>query len=148
MPASLRYLVHETNVWVEVTNLVIPGLNDSEAELHELAAWVASELGPDVPLHFSAFHPSHRMLDVSRTTPAALCRARQIAIDEGLRFVYTGNIADEEGSTTWCPGCGASLVVRTGYTVTKNVIDDGRCPGCGAIIPGLAPPRPPFAGQS
>jgi len=134
---TLRYLVHETDIWVEVTNLVIPGLNDSEAELHELAAWIASDLGPDVPLHLSAFHPSHRMLDVSRTPPATLRKARQIAIDEGLHFVHTGNIADEEGSTTYCPQCGASLLVRNGYTVTKDAIADGHCPTCAALIPGI-----------
>ena len=133
---TLRYLVHETDVWVEVTNLVIPGLNDSEAELHDLAGWVVSELGPDVPLHFSAFHPSHRMTDVPRTPPATLRHARQIALDEGLRFVYTGNIADEEGSTTWCPGCGAALIIRTGYAVTKDAIRDGHCPDCGTAVAG------------
>jgi len=144
---TLRYLVHETPVWVEVTNLVIPGLNDSDAELHELAAWMAYELGPDVPLHFSAFHPSHRLLDAPRTPPATLRRARQIAIDEGLHFVYTGNIADEEGSTTYCPQCHAALIVRNGYTVTKDAIKDGRCPSCGAVIPGLVPPPPPSAAR-
>jgi len=134
---TLRYLVRETNVWVEVTNLVIPGLNDSEAELHELAAWIASELGPDVPLHLSAFHPSHRMMDVPRTPLATLRLARRIALDEGLRFVYTGNVADEDGSTTWCPGCGASLVARMGYSVTKAAIEHSHCPNCGAAIPGF-----------
>lgn len=137
---TLRYLAHETNVWVEVTNLVIPGLNDSKAELHELAAWIATELGPDVPLHLTAFHPDHRLLDVPATPPATLRGARQIAQGEGLRFVYTGNVADAEGSTTWCPHCGAALIVRDGYRVTANHIDNGpdngRCAKCGAVIPG------------
>ena len=133
---TLRYLVRETNVWVEVTNLVIPGLNDSEAELHELAAWVAAELGPDVPLHLTAFHPSHRMMDVAATPIATLRRARQIAMGEGLRFVYTGNVADAEGLTTWCPQCGLALVVRTGYRVTKHTLVDGHCAKCGTTVPG------------
>ena len=133
---TLRYLVHETAVWVEVTNLVIPGLNDSEAELHELAAWVASDLGPDVPLHLSAFHPAHRMMDVPRTPAATLRSARRIALGEGLHFVYTGNVADDEGSTTWCPQCGTVLIARAGYTVTEDTIRDGHCPTCGTVIPG------------
>ena len=133
---TLRYLVHETDVWVEVTNLVIPGLNDTPAGLHDLAAWIVSELGPDIPLHLSAFHPSHRMLDAPRTPLSTLRQARQIAIGEGLHFVYTGNVADENGSTTRCPGCSATLVVRAGYTVAKYTIKDSHCPDCGMAIPG------------
>ena len=135
---TLRYLVHETSVWVEVTTLVIPGYNDSDAELHELASWVATELSPDVPLHLTAFHPSHKMLDVPPTPTATLRRARGIALNEGLRFVYTGNIADAEGSTTWCPGCGASVIKRQGYRAdARGLTTDGRCANCGKRIPGL-----------
>ena len=135
---TLRYLVHETSVWVEVTTLVIPGYNDSYAELHQLASWVATELGPDVPFHLTAFHPSHRMLDVPPTTATTIRRARCIALEEGLRFVYTGNIADAEGSTTWCPGCGVSVIKRQGYRAdARGLTTDGRCANCGNLIPGL-----------
>ena len=134
---TLRYLVHETSVWVEVTNLVIPGYNDSDAELDQLATWVATQLSPDVPLHLTAFHPANRMMDVPPTPIATLRRAREIALRAGLRFVYTGNVADAEGSTTWCQKCGASLVVRRGFRVVKNQLTpDGHCPGCGTAVPG------------
>ena len=134
---TLRYLVHETNVWVEVTTLVIPGYNDSEAELHALAAWVATELGPDVPLHLTAFHPSHYMMDVPPTPAETLHQARSIAFSEGLRFVYTGNITDVAGATTWCPDCGTALVERRGYNIAAyRLTPDGCCPGCGTRIPG------------
>jgi len=133
---TLRYLAHETDVWLEVTNLVIPGLNDSDDEITELATWVAMELGPDVPLHLSAFHPSHRLMDVPRTPASTLVRARQLARDAGLRFVYTGNVADTPGSTTWCPSCATALVERDGYAVVANRLMDGCCAACGAPIPG------------
>jgi len=133
---TLRYLAHETEVWLEVTNLVIPGLNDSAAGIRELSAWVATELGPDVPLHLSAFHPSHRMTDVPRTPSSRLFEARRIALDEGLRFVYTGNIADADGATTWCWNCHQPVIERRSFQVVANRLDDGRCHGCGARIPG------------
>jgi len=134
---TLRYLAHETDVWVEVTNLVVPGLNDSDDGITRLARWVITELGPDVPLHLSAFHPSHRMLDVPPTPASKLRRARQLAIDTGLRFVYTGNIADSDGSTTWCWNCHQPLIERRGFEVVRRRIDaDGRCPACGTVIPG------------
>jgi len=132
---TLRYLAHETDVWLEVTNLVIPGLNDSEAGIRHLATWVATELSPDVPLHLSAFHPSHRMMDVPRTPSSTLFEARRIALEEGLRFVYTGNIADTEGATTWCWNCHARLIERRGFQVVSNHLVDGHC-RCGALIPG------------
>ena len=133
---TLRYLAHETNVWFEVTNLVIPGLNDSDGEIAELAAWVATDLSPDVPLHLSAFHPSHRMMDVPRTPFQTLHRARQLAIDAGLRFVYTGNVLDVAGATTCCWHCHQPLIERRGFLVVTYRLDDGRCPDCGALIPG------------
>jgi len=134
---TLRYLAHETSVWVEVTTLVIPGYNDTDAELGQLAAWIASEMGQDVPLHLTAFHPSHRMMDVPPTPASTLRRARTIAINEGLRFVYTGNIVDQEGSTTWCPGCGKALIVRRGYNIAAyRLTADGCCEHCGQAIPG------------
>jgi len=132
---TLRYLAHETDVWLEVTNLVIPGLNDSDGGIRELATWIATELGPDVPLHLSAFHPSHRMMDVPRTPFETLHRARQLAIDAGVCFVYTGNVVDIDGATTWCWNCHAPLIERRGFQVVSNRLVDAHC-NCGALIPG------------
>jgi pyruvate formate lyase activating enzyme len=134
---TLRYLVHETEVWTEVTTLVIPDLNDSPAELDRLTAWVAGELGPDVPLHFSAFHPAARMLDRPRTPLATLRRARDIAKANGLRHVYLGNVPGRDGGTTYCPACGLELVARDSFSVLRRRVGaDGSCPGCGEIVPG------------
>jgi pyruvate formate lyase activating enzyme len=133
---TLRYLVHETTVWTEITTLIIPGLNDSDAELAALSAWVARDLGPDVPLHFSAFHPDYRMTDVPATPKATLTRARAIARAEGLRFVYTGNVHDREGDTTSCPGCGAAVIERDWYEILAANLEHGACGACGATIPG------------
>jgi pyruvate formate lyase activating enzyme len=133
---TLRYLVHETDVWTEITTLLIPGHNDSDAELHELAQWVLRDLGPEVPLHFSAFHPDYKMQDIPATPLATLRRARAIARREGLRFVYTGNVHDREGDTTCCPGCGTSVLVRDWYEIVESRLDRGRCASCGTAIPG------------
>jgi pyruvate formate lyase activating enzyme len=135
---TLRYLVHETDVWVEITTLIIPEENDSDAELHELASWIREELRPDVPLHFSAYHPDYK-LTRPRTPGATLDRARSIATEEGLRFVYTGNVHDPRGGSTWCPGCGALLVERDWYALGRwGLTSDppGHCAGCSARIPG------------
>jgi len=141
---TLKYLVHETNVWVELTTLVIPHQNDSDTEIEQLATWVATELGPDVPLHLSAFHPSHRMLDATPTSPVTLRRAREIAMDQGLRYVYTGNITDQEGSTTFCPNCGQELVVRRGFRVAEmHMTNEGLCQYCDTPIPGHWGASPP-----
>ncbi|MCP5149801.1 MAG: AmmeMemoRadiSam system radical SAM enzyme [Ectothiorhodospiraceae bacterium] len=138
---TLRYLVHETAVWTEITTLLIPGHNDSDAEIGRLAAWVGENLGPDVPLHFSAFHPDFRMLDVPATPPATLRRARRIARDAGLHHVYTGNVHDTEGDTTYCAGCGARLVVRDWYAIEAyRLTDDGCCPDCGTTLVGRFAP--------
>jgi pyruvate formate lyase activating enzyme len=134
---TLRYLVKETNVWTEITTLLIPTLNDSDKELHELAQWVASELGPDVPLHFSAFHPDYKLLDLPRTPAATLTRARRIAMAEGLRFVYTGNVHDPEGDQTLCPGCGTAVISRDWYEILDaKLTSGGACACCGTAIPG------------
>ena len=134
---TLRYLVRETKVWTEITTLLIPGHNDSDQELHRLCEWVASELGPEVPLHFTAFHPDHKMLDVPRTPPATLRRARAIAHEKGLRHVYTGNVHDTEGETTSCAGCGAPLIRRDWYRMLDYQLDEqGRCPKCHAVLAG------------
>jgi pyruvate formate lyase activating enzyme len=135
---TLIYLKRETSVWFEITTLLIPGENDSDAELDALSRWVMRELGPDVPLHFTAFHPDFKMLDKPPTPPATLTRARRIALGNGLRYVYTGNVHDEEGGTTRCPGCGAAVVGRDWYRLTAWALKgDGRCTACGTRIPGV-----------
>ena len=145
---TLTYLVHSTDVWVEVTTLVIPGHNDSSQELGALASWVFRELGPDVPLHFSAFHPDHRMRDVPPTPHATLVRAREIALAAGLRYVYVGNVHDAPGGTTFCPGCGAAVIVRDWYEIVSYRLDAaGRCADCGAAIPGRFAARPGLFGS-
>ncbi|MGB4890752.1 MAG: AmmeMemoRadiSam system radical SAM enzyme [Propionicimonas sp.] len=134
---TIAYLARETSVWLELTTLLIPGHNDSDEELNELAAWVATDVGVDVPLHFSAFHPSHHLQDVPPTPPASLTRARRIALDHGLHFVYTGNVHDPDGDTTWCPGCGGALIRRDWYRILSyRLTPDGRCPDCGLAVPG------------
>jgi pyruvate formate lyase activating enzyme len=140
---TLRYLKHETDVWLEITTLLIPGQNDSEDELRRASAWVAENLGPDVPWHFTAFHPDHRMREVPPTPPTTLRRAREIARAQGLHHVYTGNVRDVEGQSTTCASCGALLVGRDGYEITAFHLDaSGRCAGCGAACPGVFESRP------
>ncbi|MCE1178297.1 MAG: AmmeMemoRadiSam system radical SAM enzyme [Micrococcales bacterium] len=134
---TLRYLVHETDVWVEITTLLIPGHNDDEAGIKEMARWMVDELGPDVPQHFSTFHPDHRMRDVPPTPPATLARAREIAMDAGQHFVYTGNVHDRAGGATHCAGCGTALIERDWYQILAyRLTPDGRCPACGLALPG------------
>jgi pyruvate formate lyase activating enzyme len=134
---TLEYLRHETGVWFEITTLLIPGHNDSDAEIDAETEWIASHLGVDVPLHFTAFHPDFKMLDVPRTPAATLTRARRIALANGLRYVYTGNVHDPAGGTTSCAGCGAPVVVRDWYVISDyELTDDGRCVHCGHSVPG------------
>ena len=134
---TLIYLLQETSVWVEITTLLIPGQNDSDEEIAAMSQWILRELGPDVPLHFSAFHPDHKMMDVPATPRATLMRARDIARRTGLRHVYTGNVHHREGDTTLCPGCGAALIARDWYEIDAYRLDsDGRCPDCGHALAG------------
>lgn len=135
---TLEYLRHHTSVWFEITNLLIPGLNDSEEETDALTRWVVEHLGADVPLHFTAFHPDWKMLDRPPTPPATLRRARQIAHRNGVRYAYTGNVHDVEGGTTGCHECGAPLVVRDWYEMLEwHLTADGRCERCGAPCAGV-----------
>jgi pyruvate formate lyase activating enzyme len=134
---TLRYVHDETDVWLEITTLLIPGLNDSDAEIDAMTRWVFEHLGPDVPQHFTAFHPAFRMMDTPPTTFSSLLRARDIATRNGLHYVYTGNIPDERTQSTWCPGCGAKLIGRFGYRITAWGIDRGRCRSCGRAVPGV-----------
>ena len=134
---TLVYLRHETSVWFEITTLLIPGKNDSDEEITAMSRWIMQELGPDVPLHFSAFHPDHKMTDVPATPPATLVRARNIALKAGLHYVYTGNVHHREGDTTYCPGCQAPLIVRDWYQINQyRLAPDGHCPDCGASVTG------------
>ena len=134
---TLVYLKHETDVWFEITTLLIPGKNDSSEEIEAQSKWIMKEIGPDVPLHFTAFHPDYKMTDIPDTPPETLRRARDIALAEGLRYVYTGNVHDSEGGTTFCPGCRKPLIVRDWYRIlTYHVRVDGKCPHCGTVIAG------------
>lgn len=134
---TLKYLRHETDVWFEVTTLLIPGENDSDSELHRAAEWFAENLGPEVPWHFTAFHPDFKMLDKPHTSPSTLTRAREIARSKGLRYVYTGNVHDREGGTTWCPGCGGLLIERDWYELGKWNLETDRCRFCSYEIAGV-----------
>jgi len=128
---TLRYLKHETEVWFEITNLLIPGENDSDRELDQMTAWVVEELGPDVPMHFTAFHPDFRMMDRPPTPPETLARARRIALENGVRYAYTGNIHDLAGGATRCHACGAALIERDWYELRGWALtDDGCCVAC------------------
>ncbi|HEX2064438.1 MAG TPA: AmmeMemoRadiSam system radical SAM enzyme, partial [Acidimicrobiales bacterium] len=135
---TLEYLKHETDVWFEITNLLIPGHNDSDGEVDQMTAWVVEHLGPDVPMHFTAFHPDFKMLDVPATPPSTLTRAREIAVANGVRYAYTGNVHDQAGGTTYCHDCGLALVVRDWYVLGAcRLTDDGRCGRCGTPCAGV-----------
>ena len=134
---TLVYLKHETQVWFEITTLLIPGKNDSSQEIEAESKWIMKELGPDVPVHFTAFHPDYKMNDIPATPASTLTRARDIALAEGLHYVYTGNVHDTEGGTTYCPACTSALIVRDWYRIEDyRVMPDGKCPDCGTVIAG------------
>jgi pyruvate formate lyase activating enzyme len=133
---TLRFLKDETRVWFEITTLLIPGENDSDSELHAAAEWIATWLGPDVPWHFTAFHPDFKLRDKPATPHATLTRARRIALSKGLRYVYTGNVHDLEGGSTWCPECHRRLIERDGYEIGEYHLRDGRCAFCGTPVAG------------
>jgi pyruvate formate lyase activating enzyme len=140
---TLVYLTHHTSVWLEVTTLLIPGLNDSDQELENLTRWVVEHLGPNVPLHFTAFHPDFRLRDRPPTPPETLRRARRIARKNGVRYAYVGNVHDPEADSTSCHACGAVLIGRDRYELTGWHLDVGnRCPGCGGVCSGVFEPRP------
>jgi pyruvate formate lyase activating enzyme len=134
---TLQYVKHETDTWLEITNLLIPGWNDSDAELEALTRWVVDELGPDVPLHFSAFHPDYKMRDIPRTPPSTLTRAREIALKNGVRYAYTGNVHDSNGASTYCHNCGKRLIYRDWYVLGDwQLTADSACPRCGTPCAG------------
>jgi pyruvate formate lyase activating enzyme len=129
---TLEYLKQHTDVWFEITTLLIPGENDSDRELNQLTTWIVERLGPDVPLHFSAFHPDWKFRDRSSTPPRTLTRAREIAMKNGVRFAFTGNVHDPAGAATYCHRCGALLIGRDWYQLTEwNLTADGHCSKCG-----------------
>jgi pyruvate formate lyase activating enzyme len=135
---TLKYLKHETDVWFEITTLLIPGENDSEAELEELTQWVVKNLGVEVPVHFSAFHPDWKMTDLPRTPIETLSMARKIALKNGIRYAYTGNVHDFEGESTYCHNCGDILIGRDWYQLsTWNLTPDGHCQKCGSPCAGI-----------
>ena len=140
----LVWLKEETNVWFEITNLVIPTLNDDPREIRQLSDWVLEHLGPDVPLHFTAFHPDFKLRDKPRTPPETLHAARKIALNVGLHYVYEGNIHGV-AAHTFCPSCGKLVIRRSWHDVLENLLRDGACPSCGQSIPGrwtsAAPPN-------
>lgn len=135
---TLVYLKHDTKVWFEITTLLIQGENDSDQELDALTKWVVEHLGPDVPIHFTAFHPDYKMLDKPPTPPETLTRARRIAMQNGIRYAYTGNVHDPEGGSTYCHSCGKRLIGRDWYLLTDwNLTEDGRCRFCGTVCAGV-----------
>ena len=140
---TLKYAVHETHVWTEITTLLIPGENDSEEEIEALTSWIARELRRDVPLHFTAFHPDYRMLDVAPTPSATLQKARCIGPKNGLRHVYVGNVQDPARQATLCPTCGLRCIGRDGYKITTYELDaEGACKGCGTKLAGVFADKP------
>ncbi len=140
---TLEYLKRHTRVWFEITTLLIPGENDSEKELEEMTQWVVEHLGPDVPHHFTAFHPDWKMLDKPRTPPETLSLARRIALKNGIRYAYTGNVHDSDGGSTWCHSCGGKLIGRDWYVLHDwNLTPAGACKFCGTPCAGLFEAQP------
>ncbi len=134
---TLLFIKHKTDVWLEITNLIIPGANDQMDSFRDMAQWIKTELGQDVPLHVSAFHPDYKMKDTPRTEMDTLREARDIAREEGLQYVYTGNVIDDEGSSTFCPGCKRCIIKRSGYTLTQYDINESKCMSCQTHIVGV-----------
>jgi len=134
---TLEYLEHETDAWYEITNLLIPEENDGDDELGEMCEWILEHLGDHVPVHFTAFHPDYKMQDKPRTSSQTLRRARQIALDAGLKYAYTGNVHDPDGASTYCPDCGETLIERDWYELgVYNLDEEGNCSQCGYDLPG------------
>lgn len=134
---TLIWLKEETNVWLEITTLLIPGENDSEEETYKMCEWILENLGEEVPLHFTAFHPDFKMINKERTPVSILTRARQIALKTGIKYSYLGNVHDSIGQTTFCPNCEHKLIVRDWHTVKGNNLLNSKCPSCGILIAGV-----------
>ena len=135
---TLEYIHNETDVWLEITTLLIPGMNDSDEEIEEMTQWVVDKLGVNVPMHFSAFHPDWKMRNIPATPSETLARARKIAMNNGVRYAYTGNVHNIEGDSTWCHACQKLLIGRDGYNITDWHLDDeGNCQHCGVRCDGV-----------
>jgi pyruvate formate lyase activating enzyme len=139
---TLRWIRHESSVWLEITNLIIPDANDNPEEIRRMCEWIHRELGDDVPLHFSAFHPDYRMMDTPPTPPQTLFKARDIAMESGLHYVYVGNVLDPPRESTYCPGCGKMLIERRWYDLGTYELDRNHCRFCGYTIAGHFGERP------
>lgn len=140
---TLEYLKHETDVWFEITNLIIPDENDSEKEIAEMSQWVMEHLGPDVPMHFTVFHPDWKMMDKPHTPHDTVRKARQIALDNGIHYAYVGNMHDKSADSTWCHNCGSLLIGRDWYQLSEWQLDtEGRCLSCGSPCAGIFEARP------
>lgn len=140
---TLLYIHHETDIWLELTTLLIPGENDSDREIHAITNWVVEQLGSDVPMHFSAFHPAWKMLDTPATPTSSLKRARSIALENGVNYAYTGNARNPEGDSTWCANCGKLLISRDWYQLGEwNLNADGECKFCGNRCAGVFEEKP------
>jgi pyruvate formate lyase activating enzyme len=140
---TLQYIRHETDTWLELTTLLIPGENDSTQELDAMTTWVVEHLGPDVPMHFTAFHPDWKMQDIARTPASTLSRAREIARANGVRYAYTGNVSDPRGSSTWCHQCGELLIERDWHRLGHwGLNEQGGCSACGTAVPGMFAEQP------
>jgi pyruvate formate lyase activating enzyme len=134
---TLIWIKKETDIWLEITTLLIPGENDSPDEIKAMCNWITANLGDEVPLHFTAFHPDFLMRDKPPTPHATLIMARNTALSEGIKYCYVGNVHDNEGETTYCPDCGAPLIKRDWHSVYGNILVDGKCPKCGTEIAGV-----------
>jgi pyruvate formate lyase activating enzyme len=134
---TLVWLKRDTDVWFEITTLLIPGKNDSDREIGEECDWIVEALGPEVPLHFTAFHPDFKMTDLANTPPATLRRAREIALRAGIRYCYVGNVHDRDGQTTFCSSCASPLIRRDWHAIVDYRLDGNRCPRCATEIPGV-----------
>jgi pyruvate formate lyase activating enzyme len=140
---TLKYIQHETDCWLETTTLIIPGENDSEKELTEMCEWVVENLGVDMPMHFSAFHPDFKMLDKPPTPPKTLTMARDIAMKAGVRYAYVGNVHNRDADSTWCHKCGELLIERDWYELGQwNMTEDGSCKSCGTKVAGVFEAKP------
>lgn len=140
---TLMYLKHETDVWFELTTLLIPGKNDSSAEIDAMTRWVVDNLGADVPMHFTAFHPDYKMLDIPPTSRDSLTRAREIALGNGIHYAYTGNVHDKQGSSSYCANCGELLIGRDWYVLSEwNLTAQGKCPHCSSTCAGIFEDKP------
>ncbi len=134
---TLKWIKNETEIWLEITTLLIPDKNDSDEEILRLVNWILENLGDEVPLHFTAFHPDFMMKDIEPTSPRTLIEARRTALEQGIKFCYVGNVHNSEGETTFCPNCGKALIRRDWHSVYENNLTEGKCNYCGGKISGV-----------